>query len=243
LGGWWWLVSGQLYHANLFALPASGWHDRIAEWVPLLLRQFTWAGPLLLAFTFWLRLPANWTTYVASLATATSYVIFALGYGSSDAIVLLLPALILITLLVAPALSQLGWAALLLPLISLLLNFGQMNLSNDLGVRPDAEHILVTAPQRAILMTSGDNTIFALWYFRYVEQLRTDLILVDSNLLAFDWYRQRLSWLHPELSGLDADDLTGFVRKNQLHHPFCFVSIDTVDQRTSAVNRCSQDLP
>ncbi len=243
LGGWWWLVSGRLYHANFFALSPNGWKTRVSEWIPELLSQFTYAGSVMIVFTFWPKLSVERIAYAALLSTVASYVIFAVGYGSSDAIVLLLPALLLFALLIGPVLSRLGWAAFLLPLASLLLNFGQMNLSHDPGLRPAAEYLLKTAPQHAILMTPGDNTIFALWYFQHVERLRTDLVLVDANLLAFDWYRQHLRQSYPDLAGLENDDIPGFRQQNQGQRPFCFVRINTADPQASVTKRCPQSSP
>jgi hypothetical protein len=109
----------------------------------------------------------------------------------------------------------LGKVALLLPLVSLLINFHTQNLSQENSIRPFVTQLLHAVPPNAILQTPGDATIFALWYFQQVEGYRPDIILVDANLFAFDWYRTRLQTHYPRLRGLEADDLAQFQRLNE----------------------------
>ena len=148
------------------------------------------------------------------LATFFLYLLYAFFYNTPDATVLLLPGVLLLVLLLSPALRWLGRWGWLLPLALLLLNFNGQNLRSDEGVRPFAIPTLQKAPDGTILLTPGNETIFALWYFQTVEEVRPDLILVDENLFAFDWYRARLQAQHPDLRHLAADDLDGFRREN-----------------------------
>jgi hypothetical protein len=226
LSGWWWLVSGRIYHANLFSLTGPDWVNRAAEWAKLLAIQFTWAGLPLIAFAFYrpnhdyLRLRSG------VLATAVLYILYALNYGANDAVVLLLPALLLLSLLLTAGLQRLGGLAFLLPATLLMLNYQSVNLSGDHSVRTAASTLLRDAPENAILLTPGDQTIFTLWYFQHVEAQRSDLILIDANLAAFDWYRDRLAKRYPGIRGLDKDDLPGLQQLNQAKRPFCTAALD-----------------
>jgi hypothetical protein len=87
--------------------------------------------------------------------------------------------------------------------------------------------MLQVMPPDAILLTPGDPTIFTLWYFQHVEGRRPDLVLVDTNLFAFAWYRQRLQGQYPALDGLERDDLENFRRINQARRPVCLASLVT----------------
>ena len=223
--GWWWLVSGRLYANNLFAINSADLGNRLSDWSRLLFNQFTWAGVPLVAFAFYRVQGSARRLRLWLLGTAVLYLVYAFGYGSSDAIVFTLPALLLLSLLLAPGLRRLGRLALLLPFTLLLLNYSAMDLSRDRMVRPLAEQLLDAAPPGAILLTPGDQTIFTLWYYHHVEAQRPDLILVDANLFAFDWYRNRLQNHYPDLLRLEKDDLPAFRQTNEGLRPFCNATV------------------
>jgi hypothetical protein len=105
-------------------------------------------------------------------------------------------------------------------------NFQAQNLHQDRSVRPSAAAVFNAAPENAILLTPGDQSIFTLWYFHHVEGIREDLFLVDANLFAFDWYREHLSTFYPELTGLEKDDLEAFRIGNGRVRPICDVPAD-----------------
>ncbi len=221
LAGWWQLVSGRLYAANF--QPAGA-----LEQLPRLLSAIAF-GPALLAGT---ARPSS-TAAVPSdrpagrwlAATALLYVAFALFYATPDAGVLLLPALLLLAVLIAPALNRLSWAALLLPLALLLVGLPARDLSDQAGPRAAAESLLREAPADALLLTPGDRTIFTLWYFQHVEGVRPDLRLVDENLFAFDWYRARLREGYPDIFVPVGDDLNALRAANNSMRPVCAATL------------------
>ncbi len=221
LQGWWWLVSGRIYQANVLALPTDEMLPRLREWGWLLLNQFSILGIVLLGMGFWLYARRGQVKLATGLGgTAVLYLFYAFTYRQTDAIVLTLPALLLLTLLLLPVLQQMrGWA-LLLPLFLLLLNFNGQNLRDDVGLRPYARHIFRQAPPDAVIITQGDPDLFALWYFHYVEGVRPDVAIVDDNLFAFAWYRQQIQAQYPDLTVPVADDLAGFVEMNEGVRPF-----------------------
>ena len=234
LSGWWWLVSARIYQPNL-ALPAPA--QILTRFthppIPSLL-IFTLA---LIIFTFLLsrhgrqspnlRPPFNLrltskpaTSHLSIFLTASLYLLYATLYQTIDAVVLLLPAMLLLCLLLASALRPFGWGGLVLPLALLLINFNGLNLSHEKSIKLTAVHALANAPEQAIVLTPGNETIFTLWYLQHVEGQRPDLILVDDGLFAFNWYRQRLAAQYPNLIGLTEDDLPHFQQVNENNHPF-----------------------
>ncbi len=211
--GWIWLISGELYHPNAFALPLTAVSLRLASW----LREGAWQiiilFPLALIGIWQRHLPlATRHLPLATLLTAVIYLLYALTYRTTDAIILVLPAV----LLLATLLPRSKWL-LPVPILLLLLNFNALTLHNAPSSRPQAVQILQTAPNDAILLTEGDNLIFDLWYYQQAEHIHPDLLLVDADLLAFDWYRARLGRLHPELKALAVDDLDAFERENNIY--------------------------
>ncbi len=225
--GWWWLVSGRIYHANLFSLTGPDRVNRAIKWAKLLATQFTWVGLPLITFAFYRPKRDYLPLRLGLLATAVLYILYALNYGTNDAIVLLLPALLLLSLLLTTGLRRLGGLAFLLPAALFLFNYQSVDLSGDHSVRTAVSALLRDAPENAILLTPGDQTIFTLWYFQHVEGQRSDLILIDANLVAFDWYRDRLAKRYPDILGLDKDDLPGLRQLNQAKRPFCTAALNS----------------
>jgi hypothetical protein len=224
--GWWWLVSGALYRFNLFT---ADWQARLLPWSQILFSQFTWAGLPLILFGLLAPRPSSLaprfspSTPLLLFTTALLYFLYALTYNTNDALVLLLPAVLLLSLLLAPGLQRLGRFALLLPLISLLLNFEGQNMRKAQTIRPLASQHLQAAPPDAILFMSGEGSLFALWYFQHVEGQRPDLILLDENLFAFDWRRRQLQNEYPDVAWPETYDLEAVIREAE--RPICYLEL------------------
>ncbi|MCB8981194.1 MAG: DUF2723 domain-containing protein [Ardenticatenaceae bacterium] len=238
LAGWWWLVSAQIYQPNQLSLPVENLLPRLKSWSLIILQQLLFVG--------WLFLPWNakqesqkkqWWMFVG---TAVIYILYAFFYNTEDALVLTLPAWLLLSLSLTATFNRLGQWGFLLPLALVLLNFTSINRVEVHKVRPYAEQILHSSPPDAVLITSGDPDIFALWYFHFVEKQRPDVILVDDQLFAFKWYRERLHSLFPNLHGLENDDLFTFRALNVSQRPVCTVVL--VDEMgLLANNSCSKE--
>ncbi|MCA9980885.1 MAG: DUF2723 domain-containing protein [Anaerolineales bacterium] len=221
LSGWWWLVSATLYRPNLFA--AQDVAARLVGW------WWLW-GMAALGLVAWRLAPANQRRFVGlALSTAVLYLLYALGYAKPDALVLTLPALLLLNSCLAFLWTKGKNTAVLLPLILLALNWSPSPLTQSAqqpSPRQQVQATLPNLPPKAIVLTSGgDQTIFALWYFQHVEGWRPDLIIVDTDLFAFDWYRQRIQQRYPQLKALAEDDLPGFSDANQPDHPICTLTL------------------
>ncbi|MDT8304697.1 MAG: DUF2723 domain-containing protein [Anaerolineae bacterium] len=215
LDGWWWLVSGELYRPNLFAVPLGEAAARLGRWLwseQLALPVLALIGALPLA-----RRSEGIVSTRSILLAATGflYLLVAASYGPPGAAVLFLPGLACAVLLLAPLFSRLGPWSLLLPTALLLLNFSTLDLSANREARNLAQPLLHEAPREAILLTEGDATTFTLWYLQEVEGQRPDIAVIDRNLFGFDWYRQQLAgrydWL-PAVASYDLDALTGVGR-------------------------------
>lgn len=239
LSGLWWLVSGQLYSANLglptltslFASPALPGSVGIVTFVTVLVVTQPQT-------TKSFKRDRKASTVFA--LTAVAYALFALLYRVSDAGVFLLPAYLLLALAAAQLWNRAGHWLWLLPVFLLIAGWNQHNLRNEMTVRPQAEFVLSSAPENAILLTPGDRTIFTLWYFHHVEQQRPDVILVDENLFAFDWYRTRLGSANDSLMALKDDDLALFTTTNGATHPVCRTKLVGSDGQPVATISCEE---
>jgi hypothetical protein len=226
LRGWWWLVSGALYRPNVFGVSVAELGRRLGAWTGPLLSQFTYLGaPLLLTVPF-LTLPAMRRYVAGSAGAALLFTAYAFGYAKPDALNALLPALLLLSILLTFPLSRIGHLSLLLPLLLLTLHFSDLSLHEERALRPLTSQALERLPENAVILSTGDPTTFTLWYFQHVEGRRPDVIVVDSQLLAFDWYRRRLERAYPTLQNLAEDDVAGFVAENRRNRPVCHLQLE-----------------
>ncbi|MCH5218581.1 MAG: DUF2723 domain-containing protein [Muribaculaceae bacterium] len=78
------------------------------------------------------------------------------------------------------------------PLQMLTQTYDDHNRSRMPGADALARTLLEAAPRDAVLLASGDNTIFPLWYGQEVLGLRRDVTVVATPYLSADWYRIQL---------------------------------------------------
>jgi len=225
LKGWWWLVSGQLYSGNL-GLPESPQAIlvHISQWSATISSQFAWIGWLFVIIGILAnQLGKRRTRWL--LVSVAMYAVFTISYSTNDSILNFLPALLLLTPLLAVGLTVASSWSLLLPMLLLVLNFQSQNLHNEQQLRPSVKTVMREIPENAILLTPGDQSIFSLWYFQHVEGRRSDLFLVDANMFAFDWYRERLALRYPQLDGLSTDNMKSFQELNARFQPICDLTL------------------
>ncbi len=230
LSGWWWLVSGRVYRPNVLSFQHILPHLQ-ESWHPAL-QQFGYVG--------WPLVVTGFATQVRSLRdresatlnplgialSALAYATYAISYDAFDYTVFALPVLLLLGPLLFTGLQRFGHWGLLLPVCLLALNFASVDLHGDTSVQDRATLALSQLPDNALALTPGDQTLFTLWYLHYVENQRADIVPIDKNLMAFEWYRNRLQHLYPDLLGLSEDNPDAFEALNGDFRPICNVSID-----------------
>ena len=88
------------------------------------------------------------------------------------------------------ALSTTTLCLLAVPLLMAFENWDDHDRSNRQTARSTAMAYLDSCAedQGALLFTIGDNDTFPLWYMQEIEGYRTDVRVVNSSLLATDWY-------------------------------------------------------
>ena len=207
LNGFLWLVSGGLYQDELFSL--AGLWARTQSSASLLLEQFGAIG-LLLAFTGMVVFSSKTRLHWNLLWVVIAFSSFSIFYGTRDSQVYLIPALLCLSVWIGIALGRLmkiwprghflpaGLFALWL-VFSALQTWPRVDLSRDAQAEQFGESVLAQTPQGAILFTKGDEAVFTLWYFHYALGERSDVVVIASDLLHFDWYQRTLRATYPAL--------------------------------------------
>ncbi len=100
--------------------------------------------------------------------------------------------------------SGLVWVTLLIPALSLGVNFNRCDRSQSCFARDYGINLLESCPENAILITNGDNDTFPLWFAQGVLGVRRDVIVSNLSLMNTNWYVEQLLEKDPLL--LDFDD-------------------------------------
>ena len=233
-GGFWWLISGEIYRPNIFQNTVPEVTARIREWGLLFIFGYSWIVwgiPLYFVIrTAWHKRPLPFGLIHLFLFLLTLFFgVYALFYDSNDAIIFFLPGLLSFAILCGLQVEMREWYYFLLPICLLWLNLVPFFESDVPIVRERATAVFSQLPPSSIGLTDGtDRTIFTLWYYQHVENMRPDVILVDNNLFAFDWYRKNIGQRNRFLEGTEVDDLSAFREKNRAIGPICDISIDPV---------------
>jgi hypothetical protein len=216
-----WLVTAQLYGQFLFTLPWNHVPARVVTELHLLTAMSMWWALPVGVFGVVRLSQLNRSLACSSLITFLLFSMYAIGYNTTDSHVYLLPALMVFYLWVGWGLYGLGiavresmksrsrsvdllvWGFLLLPILSLFSNFPNQDISRDDEARSYAQQNLQLVAPGAVIIADNDPQTFALWYGRYGLVLRSDVAIINSNLLPYAWYRQALGQTHANLRLID----------------------------------------
>jgi hypothetical protein len=98
-----------------------------------------------------------------------------------------------------PALVLVVATFVLLPVLSLALNYDDQSLRADREAADLAKRMMAEMPDGSVVLAGSETHVFPLWYERYVEQPEREVAVVVTLLLQFDWYRRDLSEEFPNL--------------------------------------------
>ncbi|WP_235299605.1 glycosyltransferase family 117 protein [Portibacter marinus] len=91
-----------------------------------------------------------------------------------------------------PAAAVAGALVLVAPLLMVTENFDDLGRKDHYASRDYASNFLNSLEENAIIFTYGDNDTYPLWYAQEVEEIRTDVRVVNLSLIAVDWYINKL---------------------------------------------------
>jgi len=117
----------------------------------------------------------------------------------------------------AIAISALCFIAV--PLLMVGKGWDDHDRSEDMMAKNIATQILDQCDENSILIVSGDNITFPIWYMQEVENYRTDIRVIDYNLLGLEWYNRRLEYKLNEASALQLNIPRSFYEK-EVNTPF-----------------------
>lgn len=212
-GGFWWLVSGKLYQDHYFGSTSSALWERAQSVAALLLEQFGIPG-LIFGLMGLVVFYKHSRLYKTTIWTVFVFSIFAVGYGSHDSFLYLIPVHLCYAIWlglgfagminpVAQRFSGMGKVIGLFVILYLFILAGyhwpKVDASDDLRAEQFGQDVLAQAPPQAILFAKTDRAVFTMWYFHFALNNRPDLVVVATDLLSYKWYQDTLRNTYPDL--------------------------------------------
>ncbi|MDZ4745907.1 MAG: DUF2723 domain-containing protein [bacterium] len=137
-------------------------------------------------------------------------VIISVGYNIPDIDNYFIPMLLVAALWFAVGLhtmfgtfrmrSAFASALFVLPVIALIIGWPAQNRSTHVAVDAYTRWTLANAEPRAIILSrQWDYFCSALWYMQTVEHYRTDVVMIEKELMRRTWYVPYLQYRYPEV--------------------------------------------
>lgn len=213
LEGFFWLISGKLYHKLAFSVPPIEIIQRIGYFASFMLEQFGILG-LFIGILGMVKIAAmsgrmKWVYFWIFFI----YSIFSISFQTNDSIVYLIPTLMVFSIWIGTGIKELWNDFELNPILGkaavclffLLLIFRLPDIRDEIDPRKDynarlyAEQCFNTLPQNAIIITESDSDTFPLWYYHFGLGQRSDIRVIVQGLVNFEWYRKTIVHTYPNL--------------------------------------------
>lgn len=96
--------------------------------------------------------------------------------------------------------AQISFAFILIALVPLFQNFSKVDESKNYFVKDFTMNVFRSAPQNSIILSSQwDFWLSSSIYQQYVKNIRTDLVIIDKELLRKSWYMHHIKIHYPEI--------------------------------------------
>ena len=213
LENFWWLVSGKIYRAYYLEVTLVSLWMRVEASASLLLHQFGILG-ITLGFIGAIFFYRRSKLYTLTIWMAVISWGVAIIYQTSDSYIYFIPVLISFSIWMGISIgyslkSLQKYKSFLQPIflsvlivsltLSTIKHWREVDASQDNRAENFVKEVFELAPENAIVFAEGDNVIFALWYFHFALEERTDLIVLATDLLHYDWYQESMREVYPAL--------------------------------------------
>ena len=191
-------VNGSQYRPLMFTQPLATWHLRLWSYASgALWPEF---GGLFLAFMVPGIIALGKRQRAVLALTVWVFlvdIVYATNYAISDIYVYYIPSYLCMAAWIAVGMGQVGewlsgkWPRMVRPLaiLALMVPFVQMTThlaatdkSSNFLEADFAANILTSSPQNAVVLATN-NTVFTLWYLKFVKHQRPDVTVVNVDLL------------------------------------------------------------
>ncbi|MFN3196123.1 MAG: DUF2723 domain-containing protein [Chlorobiota bacterium] len=203
----WYHVTGAQYQVWMFS-DGNAWKENFKLFFSLIPAQLTWIGVLFLLFGLFTAFKQSRTIFYILISTLFLCLFYSLNYSIHDIdsyFITAYIAMFLIMLIGAKQLinkqKNLLYLFAFIPLFNLYANYSDSDLSEDYSVSEYERIIIESAEKDAIIISAQwDFWVSARWYNDKIEGERTDISLIEKELLRRTWYLETMKQWYPKIS-------------------------------------------
>src|SRR5690606_13513310 len=95
---------------------------------------------------------------------------------------------------------HIGWATLSIPVFMIFVNFSHVNQKENYQYADFTQAVLNSPEPGAVIFSRRwDTFVSPAYYFQHVGHLRSDVLIIDKELMRRSWYFDQLHRLRPEI--------------------------------------------
>lgn len=216
-------VSGKQYRVWMFSsLDTVG--ENFNRFIAVLPFEFAWVGLLLVIVGFFYLWKNQLYLLSLLLLSLFACLFYSLNYQIHDIETYFSLALISLFFILSAGLYYLwekvrNWtyAAILIPIGLLVMNL-PFNDDSKNNLVPTYTKNLVDnlAPNAVVISAQWDFFCSAFWYLQRVENYRSDVVLIEKELLRRTWYLEQLRRWYPNIIGKSKKEMDDFLEQLEL---------------------------
>lgn len=214
----WWHITGRQYRVWMFASSPGAVAHNTAQGLILIARTF---GYLLIPIVIYgmIRLFKKKRPLATGLTvTITLCILYAVNYEIPDIAAYYLPTVAALSIFTAAGLDALCrrfrkicYIAFVIPLAMFLVNYPHQNQNQNWVAYDQAVNTLESADSNAIIITDWWDIYSPVFYLQEVEKIRTDICIIDKELVRRSWYFNYLEKKYPWLINNSQPEVRDFL--------------------------------
>ena len=202
----WYHVTGEQYQVWMFS-DGNAWKENFKLFFSLIPAQLTWIGVLFLVYGSYISFKQSRTLFYVLFSTLFLCLFYSLNYSIHDIDSYFVTAYISMFLLmligakyIVMKQKSLVYLFAFIPLFNLYTNYSDSDLSEDYSVSEFERIVTESAEKDAIIISAQwDFWVSARWYNDKIESERTDITLIEKELLRRTWYLGTMKQWYPEI--------------------------------------------
>lgn len=208
-------VTGAQYQVWMFSGDDTIWKGNLKLFFELIPSQITWIGIIFSFYGLYVLYRGDKVVLSVLLSTALLCVFYSMNYSIHDIDSYFVTAYIAIAIIVAISAKQLVnhnnkliYIFAFIPLFNLYSNYEKADLSDDNTVSEYYRLVTQSAQKDAIIISSQwDFWVSAFWYKEKIEGKRSDIILIEKELLRRTWYVNSLQQWYPSIYSQNKNEI------------------------------------